>query len=281
MKRIILHWTAGNWDPSASDLRAYNFVIDGEGVVHDAVPVERNKAPLGAGYAAHTLNCNTDSIGVSLACMRGAVESPLNVGDRPMTVKQFNAMIVKARELARKYGIPITPQTILSHAEVQKTLGITQRAKWDYTVLPLKPELKGARAIGDYIRSLIAEKEPTPVATPEPNPVVTLPPVPAGAIGRVTAVELNTRRKPNGEVSGKIPKGTELEIIGQDGSWLEVLTPHGKKNGYSVWVARSYVEILDGPPAEGPTEASPLRQYIATMRAALDKLEASLEEGAI
>lgn len=278
MKRIILHWTAGNWDPSASDLRAYHFVIDGDGETHVGVPVERNKAPLGAGYAAHTLNCNSDSIGISQACMRGAVESPLNVGDRPMTEKQFNAMIVEARKQAKKYGIPVTRQTILTHAEVQKTLGITQRAKWDYTVLPFKPELKGALAIGDYIRSLIAEKEP---AMPEPvTEKPSLSPVPAGAIGRVTAIELNVRRKPNGEISGKIPKGTELEVIGQEGSWLEVLTPHGKKNNYSVWVARSYVEILDGPPAEGPTEASPLRQYIATMRAALDKLEASLEEGA-
>lgn len=275
MKRIILHWTAGGWDPSATDLRAYNFVIDGEGKVHDAVPVERNAAPLGAGYAAHTLNCNTDSIGVSQACMRGAVESPLNVGDRPMTETQFNAMIVFVRELAHKYGILITPETILSHAEVQKTLGITQRAKWDYTVLPFKPELTGARAIGDYIRSLILKE--VPVETKPTTP--TLPPVPAGAIGRVSALELNARRSPNGEIRGVLPKGTELEIIGQDGSWLEVLTPHGKKNGYSVWVARSHVEILDGPPAEGPTEASPIRQYIAASRAALDALEASIDKG--
>jgi len=283
MKRIIIHWTAGNWDPSLSDLRAYHFVIDGKGEVVDGVPVDRNRAPLGAGYAAHTLNCNSDSIGVSLACMRGAVESPFNAGDRPMTEEQFNAMIVLVRDLARKYGIAVTRETIMTHAEVQKNLGITQRAKWDYTRLAFKPELVGATAIGDHIRSLLS-KGGAAVPTPEPetekeDKPQTLPPVPAGAVGRVTSIELNVRRSPNGEIRGTIPKGTELEIIGNEGSWLEVLTPHGKKNGYSVWVARSHVEILDGPPAEGPTQAHPIRQYIATQRKALDELEAKLDAG--
>lgn len=271
MKRIILHWTAGGWVPNSSDLRAYHFVIDREGKVHTGVPVANNKAPLKSGYAAHTLNCNTDSIGVSLACMAGAVESPFNSGKYPMTRVQFDSMIDFVRDLADQYSIPVSPQTVLSHAEVQGNLGITQRGKWDYTRLPFDPGIRGARAIGDHIRSLIKDHK-------ELDLVPDIP-VPAGATGVVSVGLLNTRRSPNGEVRGEIPRGTPLEIIGRSGDWLEAYTPDGKARGYTVWVYRPMVTITDGPPVEEPTQPNPKRLQAAQLRAIADQLEAEADAG--
>ena len=60
------------------------------------------------------------------------------------------------RKLAKAYQIPVTLSTVLSHAEVQTTLGIKQNGKIDISFgIPGKPELKSARACGDYIRSLV------------------------------------------------------------------------------------------------------------------------------
>src|SRR5690606_21014224 len=84
MKRIIMHWTAGAYQPNDTDKAAYHFLIDGTAALHSGVNVALNSGSLKSGYAAHTLNCNTDSIGVSLCCMAGASETPFDAGKYPM-----------------------------------------------------------------------------------------------------------------------------------------------------------------------------------------------------
>lgn len=103
--------------------------------------------------ASHTLNCNTGSIGVSLCCMAGAIESPFNAGSAPMTAEQWSALPRVLADLCRRYGIAVSPRTVLSHAEVQGTLGIAQRGKWDITRLSFDPSVKGAKACGDAFRA--------------------------------------------------------------------------------------------------------------------------------
>jgi hypothetical protein len=49
-------------------------------------------------------------------------------------------------------------KTVLSHAEVQQTLGITQKGKWDIARLPFDDSIKGAIAIGDQMRGLVKSK---------------------------------------------------------------------------------------------------------------------------
>lgn len=159
MKRIILHWTAGAHRANSVDRAAYHRIYEGDGKMIPGIhPIEANSsknAPLRAGkYAAHTRSCNTDSIGLSLACMAGAVEGKTN-GTHPMTEAQFDAMCKDAAKLCVQYGIAVTPSTVLSHAEVQGTLKIAQAGKWDYTVLAFKPELRGSKACGDYARQRI------------------------------------------------------------------------------------------------------------------------------
>ena len=168
MKRIIVHWTAGTHTPSNLDKQHYHFIIDGAGKVHPGkFPVEANAKPVKGRYAAHTLNCNTGSIGVAVAAMAGAVERPFDPGKHPITQAQVDALAALCRTLAKQYGIPVTPQTILTHAEVQPTLGIKQRGKWDITWLPGMSQPGNPVAVGNKLRAMIAMA--SPVTRPAPH----------------------------------------------------------------------------------------------------------------
>lgn len=158
MKRIIIHWSAGSHKVSSVDKEHYHFIVDGTGTVvkGDHKP-EDNLSVTDGVYAAHTRGANAGAIGVAMAAMLDA-QGPGKLGKFPITKKQFDAMIALVRKLAGQYKIPVTPSTILSHAEVQSTLGIRQNGKIDISFgIPGKPELKTAKACGDYIRSLIGK----------------------------------------------------------------------------------------------------------------------------
>lgn len=179
MKRIILHWSGGQNRASGLDKKHYHFIVESDGtVVKGNLPVGANAAPIRGEYAAHTLGCNTDSIGVSMAGMLNAVEFPFNPGPQPITEVQWKAAAKLVADLARQYHIPITRETILSHAEVQGTLGIKQRQKWDITRLPWAPGIVGARVCGDIFRGLVSnalgETPPSsaPPGLPELHPGV-------------------------------------------------------------------------------------------------------------
>lgn len=159
MKRIIIHWSAGSHKVSNLDRKHYHRIIDGEGNVHEGVfPIEANEKPVKGQYAAHTLNCNTGSIGVALAAMAGAVERPFNPGRQPITEKQLEALAALCASLAKQYDIPVTRQTILTHAEVQPTLGIKQRGKWDITWLPHMDQPADPVKVGDMLRESITQQ---------------------------------------------------------------------------------------------------------------------------
>lgn len=154
MARIIVHWTAGQHKASALDREHYHILIEDDGKLVRGIPgIDRNSLPKAkAGYAAHTLNCNTGSIGVSLCCMMNAVEAPFSSGPAPMTRAQWDQLPHVLADLCRHYGIPVTPQTVLSHAEVQGTLGIRQKGKWDISRLSFDLSVVGAHAVGDRFR---------------------------------------------------------------------------------------------------------------------------------
>lgn len=158
MLRIIVHWTAGNHKASALDRQHYHILIEDDGKLVRGIPsIDLNQAPMRPGAAAHTLNGNSGSIAVAACCMAGAVESPFNAGRAPMTKIQWDMLAVVDADLCRRYGIPVTLKTVLSHAEVQTNLGIQQRAKWDISRLAFDPSVKGARACGDLLRAKVAE----------------------------------------------------------------------------------------------------------------------------
>lgn len=157
MSRVHVHWTAGTYLANSTDRQHYHILIEADGLLIRGVPsIDLNQSPLRDGYAAHTLNANGGAIGVTACAMRGAVEKPFNAGDYPMTQAQWDKMVVVVADLCWRYDIPVTPRTVLSHAEVQGTLGIKQRGKWDIAALPFDPTFpKTAPAVGGRLRAAV------------------------------------------------------------------------------------------------------------------------------
>lgn len=155
MKRIIVHWTAGVYEPNATDLEHYHYLIDGEGEVHNGkYKPEDNENCNDGCYAAHTGGGNTGSIGVSLCGMFGYVNRSY-CGKYPLTKVQCERAFKLIAELSKKYNIPVTKQTVMTHYEFglnnPKT---TSAGKIDITYLPAYPWVRAAD-VGDYIRSKV------------------------------------------------------------------------------------------------------------------------------
>lgn len=223
MDRLVLHWSGGPHKATSLDRKHYHFIFEDDGkVVRGNRSIADNVPPLKT-YAAHTKNCNSYSIGLSVASMLDAVERPLSYGKAPMTRAQFDAMCMAAAQLCKRYGIPISPKTVLWHAEVQGTLGIKQDGKWDATVLPFMPSLRGAKAVGDYTRETIAAfaSGKRPVA---PTPTVsTLPPFPTMPIPSPQPGAGGAAGFPESETAGDPEKGSG----GRVGLWLGILAAIG------------------------------------------------------
>lgn len=155
MKRVIVHWTAGGYTANDIDRKAYHILVRGDGrLVRGTHSIADNASTADGVYAAHTLNCNTGSIGVSACCMMGCVRSPFAAGRAPMRESQWRLMAEVTAELCRFYRIPVSPQTVLGHGEVQATLGIRQRDKWDPMVLPWEPDMSLTQ-VGIAFRAIV------------------------------------------------------------------------------------------------------------------------------
>lgn len=158
MKRVILHWTAGGHKASSLDLAHYHILIEDDGnLVRGTHSIKDNVSTADNIYAAHTFRLNTGSIGVSVCCMAEAQENPFDPGSFPMTQKQWETMAQVAAELCQFYDIPVTPQTVLGHGEVEKTLGVDQSGKWDPMVLPWKLALSNTQ-VGNQFREMVTSK---------------------------------------------------------------------------------------------------------------------------
>lgn len=176
MERVILHWTGGTHRASANDRKHYHILIEGDGSLVQGVPSIAANAEGSAlrPRASHTLNCNSGSIGLSMCAMGGpdVREFPFEPGRWPLAEIQWKAAASVVAQLCARYRLPIQPETVLSHAEVQGTLGIRQRGKWDITRLPWNDRIVGARACGDIFRSMVRASPlaptllPTPIARP-------------------------------------------------------------------------------------------------------------------
>lgn len=154
MLRIIVHWTGGGHVPNAKDKAHYHILIDGAGaLVRGDHSIDDNMNTGDGDYAAHTLGLNKQSIAVPLCGMLGAQESPFKPGPQPINQTQWSVLPHVLADLCRHYTIPVTRETVLSHAEVQATLGVKQKNKWDIARLPWDLSIVGARAIGDQFRA--------------------------------------------------------------------------------------------------------------------------------
>lgn len=156
MSRVILHWTGGPYKVTDLDKEHYHFIIGGDLSVHRGkFSVKDNESAADGKYAAHTKGCNSGSIGVSIASMAGALESPFKPGPFPLLETQWARAAEVVAQLCAFYKIPVTDKTVLTHAEVQPNLQIQQRGKWDVTRLPFDMKAVGPKACGDKFRSFV------------------------------------------------------------------------------------------------------------------------------
>lgn len=154
MKRVHWHWTGGAEGLIGVEADSYHEIIQPDGTVQAGeFPIEANKPPLRPGqYAAHTLNANSDAISIACDAMAGAKERPLVWGTNPLTEAQIDAMLHRTAHWCRFYGIPVSRTTTLSHAEVERNLGIKQNNKWDIMVLPGMTRVDDPVVVGDELR---------------------------------------------------------------------------------------------------------------------------------
>lgn len=136
MRRIVNHHTGGALVPSSFDLQHYHRIVDGDGNVHVGRHAIEANAPgraLSAGkYAAHTARLNSGAIGVAMSCMaNGQWSDPFACRAFPRPAQVAELIALNAR-LCVDYGIAVSRETVLSHGEVEITLGVRQSGKWDF-----------------------------------------------------------------------------------------------------------------------------------------------------
>lgn len=155
MKRIIIHWTAGRYSPSAVEKNYYHFLVDKDGNIHKGnFAPEDNLVCTKGHYAAHTGGGNTGAIGVAMCAMCGFKSKSL-IGDYPISRKQFEAAMKLCAELALKYNIPVNSATVMSHYEFGiKNPQTSSAGKIDVTYIPPYPWVDKNEA-GSFMRSKI------------------------------------------------------------------------------------------------------------------------------
>lgn len=155
MKRIVIHWTAGTYNPSDYEKEHYHFLVDGNGNIHSGkFKPEDNEVCKPNRYAAHTGGGNTGSIGVALCSMAG-FKNKNSVGSYPILKKQFESCMKFCALLAKKYKIPVTAQTVITHYEFgMKNPKTTSAGKIDIIFLPPYSWVEKCE-IGSFIRSKV------------------------------------------------------------------------------------------------------------------------------
>ncbi len=238
IQRIHLHWTAGKHQATPYECRHYHILIEGDGtVVRGTYSIANNVQGVRKGRASHTLNANSGAIGVSLCCMMGAKEFPFDPGIAPMTKVQWQVGMKVLAQLAQFYDVPVTPLTILTHAEVGPNLHIMQKEKWDITRLAFDDTVRGYGAVGNLMRREVAielDKLRGAITHLPADQNMQLPKYKVKGVGTST---LAFRRAPNGEKAGALPEGAIVERLAMDDGWWKVRT----KAGYVGWVWSSYL----------------------------------------
>lgn len=156
MKRIIIHWTGGSYQPNQHEYECYHYLITGNGLtINGKYKPEDNENCYDGKYAQHTGGGNTGSIGIALCGMLNYKEGVPNSTKYPLKFSQCEAAWKKIAEISKKYNIPITSETILTHYEFGKTHPNTKsKGKIDINYLHPYPNEK-ADNIGNFIRGKV------------------------------------------------------------------------------------------------------------------------------
>lgn len=161
---VVWHWSGGTGSISSAEFESYNCIVTDKAVKGPGRAIVKGRfnpktqANYSPGQAAsHTRNANTHRIGIAMSCMFGAKESPLNVGNHPVTFDHIDNMLLMTARYCKEYDIIPSPYTTLTHAEVQGTLNIKQKAKWDITWLPNHKRVMDPHYIGELLRERLMD----------------------------------------------------------------------------------------------------------------------------
>lgn len=147
VQRVILHWSAGAYQPSLIDRAHYHFLVSGAGEVSRGVR--------GPGYyLPHTRNLNTGSVGLAICAMAGAVQAPFRAGAYPLLNLQWERAAQACADLVAAYQLGLSERTVLTHSEVTRVYGQLQRGKWDIDALPFAPELTAGEVHQQFRRKV-------------------------------------------------------------------------------------------------------------------------------
>lgn len=154
-ERIIIHWTGGAYSVSGLDKEHYHFIVDGKCELHQGYnSIAQNMAGASGPYAAHTYGLNTNSIGLSVACMGGPGVSRNNAGLYPLTKQQWQTAAKAVAELCVRYKLKPVENQVLMHGDVHRVYGIDQWGKWDINFLPWNPQMSHEE-VGHEFRRLV------------------------------------------------------------------------------------------------------------------------------
>lgn len=157
-KRVILHWTAGRYVASTDERTHYHYLAQSDGQIVSGVPVANNMRQLARGsvdYAAHTRGFNSFSVGMAACGMMGAIQGG-DLGRFPLLEGQVKSLCRFAGYCCRLWDLPVTQDTVFTHAEAPRLHGVSQAGKWDIDVLPWLPDLTPEQ-VGQWLRAQVAE----------------------------------------------------------------------------------------------------------------------------
>lgn len=125
-KRVVIHWTAGTYEPTTDDCRHYHLIVSPTGI---------HRVPHAPGrWPQHVRNLNTGSIGIAMACCHGAL-GPAAWGRFPPTVDLWTRTLDAASVAVETCGL--TSSDVLTHCDITNP---PQRGKWDVSDLPFTTE---------------------------------------------------------------------------------------------------------------------------------------------
>lgn len=175
MNRITGHHSAGPHKPTATDRKHYHRIVDGDGQVHAGDRAITDNAPgrpfTSGTYAAHTRNLNSGNIGLSMSCMAKAQWANPRACSAYPTAAQIDAFCREAARLCREWSVQPERETLLSHAEVEITLRVPQKGKWDFDYSLLgRTFSRDPVAVGDEWRQEVRRILGSPIIAPPMAP---------------------------------------------------------------------------------------------------------------
>ena len=155
MKRIILHWTVGTYQPNKHEFDCYHYLINGDGlVIKGRYQPEDNLDCKDGKYAQHCGGGNTGSIGIALCGMCGYKDRQ-HLGPYPLKRIQYEKAYELMAQLCHKYNIPITKTTVLTHMEFgNQHPSTTSHGKIDVSIATYDMKIQPA-AMGNHIREKV------------------------------------------------------------------------------------------------------------------------------